>query len=259
MKRGVGVALALGVLVLLIGATGADGRPQLRVGLVLEETSVSRASVFEHGAFVGLQRAVKELGVKGKVVASSPTASNLVPGFSYLARQKYDLIIGVGFLEAADLDVAALRFPTSRFAILDARREDLKHSPKNVRGTLFKTEEAGYLAGYLAALLEKRRPGKDVVSTVGGYPLPTVDAYIAGFQAGARRADPGIVTLNGYANSFAAADKCKTWLSTRSPTARVPCSLWRGLAGLAPSRRRRRKASGGSGWISTSPTSDRTS
>jgi basic membrane protein A len=147
--------------------------------------------------------------VQGRAVEPSPKEGSFVPAFSYLARQKYDLIVGIGFLEAADLDAAARRFPAARFAILDARLEDLPHRPKNVRGTLFKTEEAGYLAGYLAALMEKRRPGKDVVGTVGGVKIPTVDAYIAGFQAGARKADPSITTLNSYANDFIAADKCK--------------------------------------------------
>src|SRR5437867_2873942 len=174
MKRG--AVLAFTAFVLLVGATDAGGSAPLRVGLVLQETSVSRASVFEHGAFVGLQRAVKELGVSGRVVARSPTDSNAVPVLSYLARQKYDLIIAVGFGEAADLDSAARTFPTLRFAILDARREDLRHRPKNVRGTLFKTEEAGFLAGYLAALMEKQRPGKHVVSTVGGDEYPTGDS-----------------------------------------------------------------------------------
>ena len=196
-------------VVLLAGAAGAGGRAQVRVGLVLQTTEVDRGSVFERGAFVGLQRAVKELGVSGKVVASSPTRGSFVPSFSYLARQKYDLIIGVGFDQAADMAAAASKFPTARFAILDARREDLEHRPKNVRGTLFKTEEAGYLAGYLAALMEKRRPGKDVVSTVGGYRIPPVDSYIAGYQAGARKADPGITTLNAYANDFLVPEKCK--------------------------------------------------
>jgi basic membrane protein A len=207
MKRGAVVALA--GLVLLVGATGAGGRPQLRVGLVLQTTLIDRASVFERGAFVGLQRAVKQLGVSGKIVTLRPNESSFVPSFSYLARQKYDLIIGVGFLEAADMAAAAQKFPTARFAILDARREDLEHRPKNVRGTLFKTEEAGYLAGYLAALMEKRRPGKDVVSTVGGFKIPTVDSYIAGYQAGARKADPGIATLNAYSGDFLVAGKCE--------------------------------------------------
>lgn len=192
-----------------VGVADASGAKQLRIGLVLELTQVNRASVFEHGPFVGLERAVKELQVRGKVVSGNPKQPTLVPSFSYLARQRYDLIIGVGFDEIEALDTAALRFPGSKFAILDARWEDLAHRPKNVRGTLFKTEEAGYLAGYLAARLEQRRPGKDVVSTVGGVAIPPVNAYIAGFQAGARKADPGITTLNAYSNDFVAAGKCK--------------------------------------------------
>jgi basic membrane protein A len=195
---------------LMAGAAGAGGAQQLRVGLVLQTVQVGRSDVFEHGAFVGFEKAVKELGVKGKIVATRPNENSFVRGFSYLARQKYDLIIGIGFLQVNDIDTAALMFPSSKFAILDARREDLKHRPKNVRGTLFRTEEAGYLAGYLAARLEQRRPGKDVISTVGGFPLPTVNAYIAGFQAGARKAGPGITTLNAYSNDFGSLPKCRT-------------------------------------------------
>ena len=208
MKRG--ALLAGAAVVLLAGAAGAGGAQQLRIGVVFETTNVSRSDVFGYGAFVGLEKAVAKLGVRGKVVTPNPNENSFFPSFSFLARQKYDLIVGIGFLELSDLDRAALKFPGSKFAILDGRREDLKHRPKNVRGTLFKTEEAGYLAGYLAARLEQRRPGKDVVSTVGGYPLPTVNAYIAGFQAGARRADPGITLLNAYSSDFSSLPKCRT-------------------------------------------------
>jgi basic membrane protein A len=197
-------------VLLVLGSAAAGGSPRLRVGLVLQTTAVDRASVFEHGAYVGLRRAVDELGVEAKIVTVNPRAPSFVPGFSYLARQKYDLILGIGFLEAKSIDTAALRFPRARFAILDARLEDLEHRPRNVRGTLFKTEQGGYLAGYLAGLLERRRPGKDVLSTVGGYPIPTVNAYIAGFRAGARKADPGVVLLNGYSQDFVNEGKCRT-------------------------------------------------
>jgi basic membrane protein A len=210
MKR----LLAAGIVPALV-AVGAGSSVQaegrLRVGLVLEDTAVNRASVFANGAFVGLQRAVKTLGVSGKVVAPNPKEpSNFVPSFSYFARQKYDLIIGLGFLEAPAEDAVALKFSAARFAIVDTRWEDLKHRPKNVLGTLFKTEQAGYLAGYLAGLMERRRPGRDVVSTVGGFKIPTVDAYIAGFQAGAKASDPRIATLNAYAQDFVNPDKCRT-------------------------------------------------
>ena len=39
--------------------------------------------------------------------------------------------------------------------------------------------------------------------------IPPVDRYIAGFQAGAKKANPQIVTLNGYSQDFVDQAKCK--------------------------------------------------
>ena len=60
-----------------------------------------------------------------------------------------------------------------------------------------------------------RNNGKNVVSTVGGVKIPPVDHYIAGFQAGAKAASPGVKTLNGYSNSFTDAAKCKSLAQTQ--------------------------------------------
>src|SRR6266516_1485350 len=153
MKLRAFVALAGLTAVLLVVASGtAEGRSRLRIGLVFQTTAVTGA--YQQGALAGLQRAVKELGVEAKTV---------VPG----TWEKYDLIIALGFLEVADLDAVAPRFPDRTFALIDSSQKALKHHPRNVRGAVFKTEQAAYLAGYLAALMEKRRPGKDVISAVG--------------------------------------------------------------------------------------------
>ena len=45
--------------------------------------------------------------------------------------------------------------------------------------------------------------------SVGGQKIPPVDHYIAGFQAGAKKADPSIKTLNGYSQNFVDQAKCK--------------------------------------------------
>jgi basic membrane protein A len=45
--------------------------------------------------------------------------------------------------------------------------------------------------------------------------VPAVDRYIAGYQAGAKKADPGVKTLNGYSNSFTALAKCKNLANTQ--------------------------------------------
>jgi basic membrane protein A len=85
---------------------------------------------------------------------------------------------------------------------------------KNFEGLIFAENEVGYEVGYLAGLeakrLSKGSASKNVVSTVGGIPVPAVIRYIAGFQAGSRAADPGVKTLNGYSQDFVATDKCKS-------------------------------------------------
>src|SRR5439155_962359 len=69
--------------------------------------------------------------------------------------------------------------------------------------------DRGYLVGYLAGLEEKRRPGPDLVGSVGGEKQPPVDRFIAGYQAGAKAADPGIKVVNGYSQDFTDQAKCK--------------------------------------------------
>jgi basic membrane protein A len=193
---------------LLAGGASAGhktARP-LKVGLVLQAAGID--DPYLRGAAVGFRSAVRKLGIKGLVLTSG-AREGFLPSFSYFARQDYDLIIGVGYLEAGAVDRAALRFPRSRFAIVDVRHDELEHRPKNVRAVFFKVEEASYLAGYLAALIEARRPGKDVVSSVGGLKVPTVDRFIAGYNAGARRARPRMLALHGYSRDFQAAAKCR--------------------------------------------------
>ena len=69
------------------------------------------------------------------------------------------------------------------------------------------------MVGYLAGLFEKSNAkglnSKQVISSVGGIANPPVDRYIAGFQYGAKAANPGIKLLNGYSGDFVAQDKCQ--------------------------------------------------
>ena len=48
-----------------------------------------------------------------------------------------------------------------------------------------------------------------MIGSVGGREIPRVDRYIAGYRAGARKASPGITTLNAYSQSFSDQAKCK--------------------------------------------------
>jgi basic membrane protein A and related proteins len=178
-----------------------------KVGLVTDIGGLNDRG-FNHLSYVGLQRAQSELGIKQQVFQAKST-QDYVPNLSTFARQKYDLTIGVGFTEATAIDTAAKNFPNSKFAIVDVDQTQEPGKPKNLLGLLFKEQETGYLVGYLAGLEEKRRPGPDVIGSVGGQKQPPVDRFIAGYQAGAKAADPGIKTINGYSEDFSDQAKCK--------------------------------------------------
>ena len=186
-------------------ATEAE-KPAIKVGLVTDIGGLNDRS-FNTLANQGLEDAKSQLGVEGRVITSKSN-SDYVPNLSSLAQQKYDLVLGVGFLMSEAMDTVAKRFPDTNFAIVDFSAPALKSKPKNVRGLLFKEAEAGYLAGYLAGKVAEKE-GFDTVSSVGGQKIPPVDAYIAGYQAGAEAANPGIKTLNGYSQDFVDQAKCK--------------------------------------------------
>jgi basic membrane protein A len=217
-----GAALAAAcALLLLPGCTGQTERSgtvaattvettdakAVRVGLVTDIGGLTDRS-FNAGNYEGLLRAEEELGVEGRVLQSHRGA-DYVPNLSALAQEDYDLVVAVGFLMAGATDTVAARFPKTNFAIVDVPHASLKHRPKNVRGILFREQEGGYLAGYLAALVVKEQGGKQVVSTVAGLKIPPVDRYIAGFQAGAKAANPGVTTLNDYSRDVVDQARCK--------------------------------------------------
>jgi basic membrane protein A len=211
------------------GAAAGDSG-QVRVGLVLEQPVVGRdTDPFQYGAFQGLVNAHEQLGIQAKAVSARPipadqyapaeyvaqSLSQYAAQFSYLYTQNYNLVIAVGFLELPALSQAAKNFPREKFGVLDATRWNVrKATPQglrahlaNVVGTLFHTEQAAYLAGFLAARMADRTR-HHVVSVVGGLGIPPVQRYITGFEAGAKAADHKITVLVRYSGTFLDKQAC---------------------------------------------------
>jgi basic membrane protein A and related proteins len=193
------------------GDSGGDSASQeegksIKAGVVTDIGGLNDRS-FNFLANKGLEDAEGDLGVEGRVLISKSNG-DYVPNLTTLAQQQYDLSVSVGFLMGEATATVAGKFPNNNFAIVDFPASGLKGKPQNVEGLLFKEQEAGYLAGYLAGLWAKDNKAT-TVSTVGGQKIPPVDHYIAGFQAGAKAANPGIKTLNGYSQDFVDQAKCK--------------------------------------------------
>jgi basic membrane protein A len=186
--------------------SGGGGQASIKAGVVTDIGGLNDRG-FNEAANNGRKRAQSELGIDTRVLISKSNA-DYVPNLSQLAQQQYDAIVSNGFLMGDATNTVATKFPDTKFAIIDFSAAALKDKPKNVEGLLFKEQEGGYLVGYLAGLWAKDN-GAKTVSTVGGQKIPPVDHYIAGFQAGAKKAYPQVETLNGYSQEFIDQAKCK--------------------------------------------------
>jgi basic membrane protein A and related proteins len=194
------------------GGTASASAP-MRIGMVADTNSVYDRS-FNELAYAGVRTAALKLGAYIDVRAS-PTALSYEPNLRFMAQQGYDLVIAIGPAEEQALADVASDYPDVRFAIVnDSYAAPVLGSLPNVLGLRFQQQEAGYLAGYLAGLVELSRMPRlkagNVISSIGGVRGPSVDRYLAGFQAGALAADPKVRLLHTYTNTDASVARCHT-------------------------------------------------
>jgi len=122
---------------------------------------------FNQLAYQGLMRAQRQLGIRGDVY-QSPSSADYVPNLATAARKGADLVVSVGFDQASSIAKVAKQFPNTHFAIIDVDWHDLPGHPKNVEGLIFREQQVGYLAGYLAGLVEKSKSGgSNTIGSVG--------------------------------------------------------------------------------------------
>ena len=190
-------------------APGKKGATTVRAAVVTDIGGLNDKG-FNHLSYVGLQRAQKQLDVQGRAYVTN-SANDRIPNLRAAAQSGYGLVIGVGFLMFEPLDKVAGSFENTKFAGIDVPYALLESKPKNVRGILFREQEAGYLVGYIAGLVVKDQRGPDVISAVGANKVPAIVKFIAGYRAGAKRANKGVRVLVNYANdpTFADQAKCK--------------------------------------------------
>jgi len=191
-------------------ATAAPAQAPFKVALVTDIGGLDDRS-FNFLANKGLNDAKKRFGVQGRVYISRSNA-DYIPNLTNAIRQyKANLVIGVGFLMADSVATVAKAFPATKFAIIDNSGVKQKGNPTNIRGLLFKEQEAGYLVGYLAARQITAKPfgGNLMLGAVGGLKIPPVDRFIAGYYAGARKANPKVKVVHAYSQDFVDQAKCK--------------------------------------------------
>jgi basic membrane protein A and related proteins len=143
--------------------------------LVTDQGGVDDRS-FNETAFNGLERAQDELGIEIAVLEST-SETDFEPNVQSFIDQDCDVIVTVGFLLGDVTEAAAQANPDQNFAIVDYAYED---TYDNLRELVFATDEAAFLAGYVAAGVTE----SGIVGTYGGINIPTVSVFMDGYLAG---------------------------------------------------------------------------
>jgi len=175
-----------------IKEAGFGPKKEISVGQVTDLGGIDDKS-FNATAWKGVQDAIAQLGAKGKYLESQNQA-DYAKNIQQFLDEKLDLIITVGYLLGIDTAKAAMASPNTKFAIVDYAYPDCWTGAvvgkdcgadkvlDNVLGLTFATDQAGFLAGYLAAGMTKT--GK--IGTFGGMKLPTVTIFMKGLEAGVK-------------------------------------------------------------------------
>ncbi|MEO0564548.1 MAG: BMP family ABC transporter substrate-binding protein [Chloroflexota bacterium] len=162
----------------------------LRIGLVVGTGGVDDGG-FNQLALAGVTNVSRRLGAELEYVVPGVDA-NRAELESMAESGLYEIIVTVSF-EMTDItrEVAA-SFPDVHFVGID--QFQLETLP-NVTGILFPEDQAGYLAGFLAASLSE-------TGIVGGVYGPEsvgpVAAFARGYEVGAVAANPGVEVLTVF-------------------------------------------------------------
>lgn len=148
---------------------------------------------FNQSGYEGLKRAEEQLGV---TIAVSETFSHAdyVPQIDNMVSEGCDLVFGVSWEASEAIHAAASEHPETLFGLVDDVGDK---DADNVKGLVFNTAEATYLAGYAAAAMSTT--GK--VGTFLGGKMPPTMLFADGFADGVDKyneVNAGDVTLLGW-------------------------------------------------------------
>jgi len=195
LKKRPWVVVLLLVLALFVSACAEEDEPEAGGGgdepaeqvdfkaCQVTDTGGIDDKSFNQTAYAGLQQAEEEFGVETAFLESQ-TPNDFEPNINALIEQECDLIVTVGFLLGDATAKAAEANPDVNFAIVDVdffdadKGEDITY--ENVKELTFKTDEAAFLAGYVAAGVSET--GK--LGTYGGINIPPVTIFMNGLEAG---------------------------------------------------------------------------
>lgn len=150
---------------------------------------------FNDVCWLGVERAKEAFGLDTQFLQSREQA-DYVANLTLTARHA-DVTITLGYLFEDAVREVVPQYPEKQFIHIEG---DIPSD--NTASFDFRSEEGGFLAGIVAGLFTRSHK----VGVVAGMDIPPVEAYVSGFKAGVRTAQPyrdkNLETVVAYAGSF---------------------------------------------------------
>jgi basic membrane protein A len=150
---------------------------------------------FNDSAAAGLDKCIADYGVSSQELEPTGGGENREENLRLLAESGFDLIYAVGFAYAPGVGATAPDFPDQQFALIDDVPVDADFNVLELDNTvslLFAEQEGSALVGAAAAL--KSTTG--TIGFIGGVETSLIKKFEAGFEFGAKQANPDIVILD---------------------------------------------------------------
>ena len=204
------IAVVLSAALIIVGCSSkssngnsSSNNSGLKIGVVTDEGGAKDKS-FNQSNVETVKAWAEKNGGKALNPIETKNQSDIAANLQNAAKAS-DVISLAGFYFEKELPKVADSFADKKFIFIDGVVQN-----KNVASVTFSEHEAGYLAGYAAALQSKT--GK--VGYIGGAKIPAVVKFGVGFVQGAKAAKKDIKVVYNYSGSFNDTNKGKTLAAT---------------------------------------------
>jgi basic membrane protein A len=165
---------------------------EFKIGVVTDVGQIDDKS-FNQSTWDGAQAAAKAVGGKADYIETQ-AATDYATNIGEFVDDGHNVIITVGFALAGATVEAAKKHPEISFIGVD-QFYGPGEAPKNVAGLVFHEDQAGYLAGVLAASMTK---SNKIAAVLGTDLVPPVVAFKEGYELGAKATKPDIKLISTY-------------------------------------------------------------
>ena len=200
-----GLSLSMTLLVLAIFATVGCTAPttleptdavtaDFKIGLITDVGRINDRS-FNQSAWEGVVAGAEAMGLEeGEAYKYIETTDpkDYADNIAQFTDAGFDVIVTVGFALGDATIAAAQEYPDVNFIGVDQFQVEVL---PNLAGLVFNKDQAGYLAGVLAASLSQTGT---IAAVLGTDLVPTVVAFREGYVEGAMSVNPNIKIISTY-------------------------------------------------------------